>query len=105
VEALIDGLSHSDTEVVKAAMRALSDAADPRVLVHLGACLDHEGWDVRRLAADLLSVTGDAATGLLGARLRIEDNPLVKDAINRALEQMSGVRRTPPPARGSWRPR
>jgi HEAT repeat protein len=105
VEALIDGLSHSDTEVVKAAMRALAEASDARVLVHLGACLDHEGWDVRRLAADLLSKAGDPAIGLLRSRLRIEDNPLVKDAIGRALEQMAGVRQTPPPARGSWRPR
>lgn len=105
VEALIDGLSHPDTEVVKAAMRALSEASDARVLVHLGACLDHDAWDVRRLAADLLSSAGEAAVGLLRSRLRIEENPLVRDAIGRALEQMAGVRQTPPPTRGSWRPR
>ncbi len=105
VEALIDGLAHSEPEVVKAAMRALAEADDPRVLVHLGACLDHDAWDVRRLAADLLSRAGEPAISLLRARLRMEDNPLVKDAITRALELMAGVRRTPPPARGSWRPR
>ena len=105
VEALIDGLSHPVAEVVKAAMRALVEAADPRVLVHLGACLDHDAWDVRRLAADLISRAGDPAIGLLRARLRVEDNPLVKDAITRALEQMAGVRRTPAPPRTSWRPR
>ena len=86
-------------------MRALSSDNDPRVLVHLGACLDHDAWDVRRLAADLLSRGSDAAVGLLRSRLRIEENPLVKDAISRALESMAGVRRTPPPARGSYRPR
>jgi HEAT repeat protein len=105
IEALIDGLSHPESEVVKAAMRALAESADPRVLVHLGACLDHDAWDVRRLAADLISRAGEPAISLLRARLRMEDNPLVKDAITRALEQMAGVRRTPPPARGSWRPR
>jgi HEAT repeat protein len=86
-------------------MRSLVETDDPRVLVHLGACLDHEAWDVRRLAADLISRAGDPAIGLLRARLRVEDNPLVKDAISRALEQMAGVRRTPAPPRTSYRPR
>ncbi len=71
---------------MKAAMRArLLEASDARVLVHLGACLDHEGWDVRRLAADLLSNAGDPAIGPSALRLRIEDNPLVKDAIGALL--------------------
>jgi HEAT repeat protein len=109
VEALIEGLSHSESEVVKASMLALGDTSDPRVLAHFGACLDHEAWDVRRLSADMLGrVGGDSANALLRARLATEDNPLVQEAINRALEAgtSKGVRHTPLPHRaGSLRPR
>lgn len=107
IEALIEGLSHVDPEVVKASMLALGDSVDPRVLAHFGACLDHEAWDVRRLSADMLGrVGGDSANALLRARLVSEDNPLVQEAISRALEAASGVRHTPLPHRaGSLRPR
>ncbi|HEY0465585.1 MAG TPA: HEAT repeat domain-containing protein, partial [Polyangiaceae bacterium] len=54
VEALIEGLSHQESEVVKASILALGDSFDPRVLAHFGACLDHDAWDVRRLSADML---------------------------------------------------
>jgi HEAT repeat protein len=95
---------HSDAEVVKATMLALSDAPDPRVVAHLGACLDHEAWDVRRLAADLLGrVSGEPALALLRARLVGEDSPPVQAAISRALERAAGIRRSLPP--GSPRPR
>jgi HEAT repeat protein len=110
VDALIDALGHPDAEVVKAALRALADEVDARVLPHLGACLDHEAWDVRRLAADLLGHSGGQAyVGTLRAKLAVEAEPLVKEAIQRALSELetaSGVRRSPPPVRmGSWRPR
>lgn len=107
VDALIEGLSHGQSEVVKASMLALGDTSDPRVLAHFGACLDHDAWDVRRLSADMLGrVGGDSASLLLRARLGSEDNPLVQDAINRALELGGGLRHTPPPIRaGSLRPR
>jgi HEAT repeat protein len=104
VEALIDGLSHSAAEVVKAALRALGESHDPRVLLHLGASLDHEAWDVRRLAADLLGRHGGSAAPPLRARLGVEDDPLVREAIGRALERMVGRRSLSPP-RGSQRPR
>ncbi|MFZ5892137.1 MAG: HEAT repeat domain-containing protein [Myxococcota bacterium] len=105
VESLLDGLSHSDAEVVKATMLALSDAPDPRVVAHLGACLDHDAWDVRRLAADLLGrISGETALGLLRARLSGEDSPPVQAAISRALERAAGQRRSLPPG-GSLRPR
>jgi HEAT repeat protein len=104
VEALIDGLSHAEAEVVKAALRALGESHDARVLLHLGASLDHEAWDVRRLAADLLGRHGDSAAGPLRARLAVEDDPLVREAIGRALERMVG-RRSLSPTRGSYRPR
>jgi HEAT repeat protein len=107
VEALTSALSHPDPEVVKAALRVLAQEQDPRVPAHVGACLDHEAWDVRRLAADLLGDIG-AATDLLRAKLSIEPEPLVKDAVQRALGEVDsagGVRRTPLPPLGSWRPR
>jgi len=107
VEALIEGLSHTDAEVVKASMLALGDSIDPRVLSHFGACLDHDAWDVRRLSADMLGrLGGDSAHALLRARHATEDNPLVQEAIARALETGSGARHTPLPHRaGSLRPR
>ncbi|HEY3254070.1 MAG TPA: HEAT repeat domain-containing protein [Polyangiaceae bacterium] len=107
VEALIEGLSHGESEVVKASMLALGDTIDPRVLAHFGACLDHDAWDVRRLSADMLGrLGGDSANALLRARLSTEDNPLVQEAISRALEAGYGVRHTPLPHRaGSLRPR
>jgi HEAT repeat protein len=88
-------------------MLALGDSIDPRVLAHFGACLDHDAWDVRRLSADMLSrVSGESASALLRARLATEDNPLVQEAISRALEAAQGARHTPLPHRaGSLRPR
>ena len=107
IDALIEGLSHGESEVVKASMLALGDTIDPRVLAHFGACLDHDAWDVRRLSADMLGrAGGDSASSLLRARLPNEDNPRVQEAINRALEQSGGMRHTPlPPRAGSLRPR
>ena len=105
VECLLDGLSHADAEVVKATMLALCDAPDPRVVAHLGACLDHEAWDVRRLAADLLGrIPGETALSFLRARLASEDTPPVQAAIARAIERAAGQRRSAPPG-GSLRPR
>jgi HEAT repeat protein len=105
VEALIEGLSHSASEVVKAALLSLGESSDPRVLLHLGACLDHEAWDVRRLVADLLARYGAPAAGPLRARLGVEEDPLVREAIGRALERVAGVRKSTPPTRGSYWPR
>ncbi|HTA87972.1 MAG TPA: HEAT repeat domain-containing protein [Polyangiaceae bacterium] len=107
VDALIEGLSHGESEVVKASMLALGDTIDLRVLAHFGACLDHEAWDVRRLSADMLGrAGGESAVLLLRGRLATEDNPLVQEAISRALELGTGMRHTPlPPRAGSLRPR
>src|SRR6185369_5471265 len=105
IEALLDGLSHPASEVVKAAVRALGESSDGRVLVHLAVSLEHEAWDVRRLAADVLARHGDAAGAPLRARLSVEEDPLVREAIGRALESMVGVHRSPVPTRGSYTPR
>lgn len=109
-DALVDALAHTDAEVVKAALRALAEEAEPRVVAHLGACLDHGAWDVRRLAADLLGrIGGDIAGGLLRAKLTAEPEAFVRDAIQRALTELdAGTHRRPtpaPPRRRSVRPR
>jgi HEAT repeat protein len=104
LDAMIDGLAHPATEVVKAALRALGEGQDGRALLHLGAALDHEAWDVRRLAADLLGRYGKPAAGPLRARLAVEDDALVREAIGRALDRVVG-RRSFSPSRGSLRPR
>ncbi len=101
VDELIDGLSHPSAEVVKAALGVLVEQSDPRVATHVGACLDHEAWDVRRLAADLLGqLGGEANVELLRAKMHVEKEPLVRDAIARALEALGALRRTPSPAGG-----
>lgn len=99
LSSLFDGLHHTEPEVVKAAMLAIAAEPDPRVVVHLGACLDQSAWDVRRLAADLLGrAPSEASAALLRARLSVEQDPMVKDALARALES-SGQRRSRPPRR------
>lgn len=99
LSALFDGLLHPEPEVVKASMLAIAAEPDPRVVVHLGACLDQSAWDVRRLAADLLGrETSEASAALLRARLGVEQDPMVRDALIRALET-SGERRSRPPRR------
>jgi HEAT repeat protein len=99
LSSLFDGLHHAESEVVKAAMLAIAAEPDARVIVHLGACLDQSAWDVRRLAADLLGrVPSEASAALLRARLSVEQDPMVKDALARALES-SGQRRSRPPRR------
>ena len=99
LSSLFDGLHHAESEVVKAAMLAIAAEPDPRVIVHLGACLDQSAWDVRRLAADLLGrAPSEASATLLRARAAVEQDPMVKDALARALES-SGQRRSRPPRR------
>jgi HEAT repeat protein len=110
IEALIEGLSHHDVEVVKATMGVLASECDVRVEAHLGACLDHEAWDVRRLAVDLLgSRGGDVALSLLRAKCATEREPLVNEAIERVMGYLDGtgsVRRSQTTTnQGSWRPR
>jgi HEAT repeat protein len=104
VDALIHALSHSEPEVVKAALRAVArEDRDPRAAAHVAACLDHEVWDVRRLAAELLGRRTDpTAKHLLRQRLIGEREPLVREAIQRSLVDADGatLRRTVPPLGG-----
>jgi HEAT repeat protein len=104
LDALVHALSHGEPEVVKAALRALaSEERDPRAAAHVGACLDHDVWDVRRLAAELLGRRSDTASKhLLRQRLVDEREPLVREEIQRSLAETDGtpVRRTMPPLPG-----
>jgi HEAT repeat protein len=104
VDALIQALSHSEPEVVKAALRALStEERDPRAAAHVGASLDHVAWDVRRLSAELLGRRSDPTSKhLLRQRLIGEQEPLVREEIQRSLAEAEGgtVRRTMPPLGG-----
>jgi len=86
VDTLLSALDHPHTEVVKAALLALEGVHDPRVLVRYGLALSHEAWDVRRLAADCLArFGGEDAAQLLKDKLAGESEPLVREAISRAL--------------------
>jgi HEAT repeat protein len=104
IDALTHALSHLESEVVKAALRAVArEERDPRSVAHVGACLDHEAWDVRRLAAELLGHKGDtAAKHWLRQRLISEREPLVREEIQRSLADADTVvvRRTVPPLGG-----
>jgi HEAT repeat protein len=86
VDTLLQALDHPHTEVVKAALLALEGVHDPRVLARYGLALSHEAWDIRRLAADCLArFGGEEAAALLKEKLAGEAEPLVREAISRAL--------------------
>jgi HEAT repeat protein len=102
VDALINALSHAEPEVVKAALRALAnEERDARTVAHVATCLDHDAWDVRRLAAELLGRRSDAKE-LLRQRLIHEKEALVREEIQRSLADTEGAaaRRTMPPLGG-----
>lgn len=110
-EGVLDALSHPEPEVVKAALRCLPLDGPAQAFAAVLECLTHPAWDVRRLAADLLGRSRAAtAVDVLRSRLVQEAEPLVREAIVRALSELEvtgSVRRstTPPPRRGSWPPR
>jgi HEAT repeat protein len=86
IEPLLEAARHENSEVVKAALFALEGVRDPRALEQLGQALTHEAWDVRRLAADCLGRFGGRdAAWLLRDRMLGEGEPLVREAIGRAL--------------------
>ncbi len=81
-DVLLTALEHRDAEVVKLALSELHRSLSARSLARLGLCLDHEAWEVRRLAAELLGEQRDAsAHGLLRGRLERETDPAVREAI------------------------
>jgi HEAT repeat protein len=86
IEPLLEAARHPNSEVVKAALSALERVRDKRALEQLGLALTHEAWDVRRLAADCLGRFGGRdAAWLLRDRMLGEGEPLVREAMSRAL--------------------
>ena len=85
-DGLFEALGHRDAEVVKSALFELSRAPGARSLTRFGTCLDHESWEVRRVAAEVLGQDGGAsARALLRAGLEREKDALVREAITSAL--------------------
>src|SRR6185369_10124795 len=81
-ELLLEALERGDTEVVKAAVRALSRWPGERALDGLARALGHGRWDVRRVAVEALAERQDAAaTALLAERIAVEDDVLVRQAL------------------------
>ncbi|HMI87116.1 MAG TPA: HEAT repeat domain-containing protein [Polyangiaceae bacterium] len=86
IEPLLEAARHPNSEVVKAALLALESVRDRRALDQLGQALTHEAWDVRRLAADCLGRFGGRdAAWVLRDRMLGEGEPLVREAMGRAL--------------------
>jgi HEAT repeat protein len=88
--ALAHALGHEEPDVVKLALAALPrDPTDSGALPQgLGMSLLHSSADVRRLAADLLGeLGGEEARGLLRARLTLEGDAAVREAISAALRR------------------
>jgi HEAT repeat protein len=85
-DGLIAALEHADPGVVTVAISALARDPTTRAIVRLGTCLDHDSWEVRRVAAETLGNIDDSSIGpLLRARLNREDNPGVREALQWAL--------------------
>jgi HEAT repeat protein len=81
-DAIFEALEHPDAEVVKFALSEIANQPDARALARLGLCLDHDSWEVRRLAAELLGQSGTpSALALLRARYEREKDPVVREAI------------------------
>jgi HEAT repeat protein len=81
-------LARGDSELAKAAVRALAVCAEPGAVTVLLGALDHPRWDVRRLAAQSLvpRAADPAVRTALEARAAVERDALVAEAIGAALE-------------------
>lgn len=87
LEAFLEAARSPEAEVVKAALLALEGSFDTRALASFRAALEHEAWDVRTLAADCLGPSGFAeAEAWLEERLSRETEPVVREALDRAIE-------------------
>ena len=83
-----DALGHPDSEVVKAATRALSLRPGDTARMGLGRALGHPRWDVRTLAAEALgerAALDPMALDVLRAGAQTEADPLVLEVFGRIL--------------------
>lgn len=87
-DVLLAALEHRDAEVVKLALSELHRTTDAPSLARLCVCLDHESWEVRRLAAELLGAQrSEQAQALLRTQLEREADGTVREALVSALGQ------------------
>jgi HEAT repeat protein len=85
-EALSLAALHPDDGVVKAALTELAQSGGADAWVYVERALDHDNWKVRRFAAELLATRAPGSDDAkLRQRLEHERDPLVKEAITRAL--------------------
>jgi HEAT repeat protein len=85
-DLLVAALARDDSEVVKAASRALARLGGTAALTGLSRALAHDRWDVRRVAAQSLGERGGAGPlALLRERAAIESDPLVREALTVAI--------------------
>jgi HEAT repeat protein len=83
----------ADWEVVKAAARALVSFRAHRATAALLGLLAHERWDVRWTAAQALETRADpTALASLRTALAQEDDRLVREVLERAVERMEAAR-------------
>ncbi|HEX5661759.1 MAG TPA: HEAT repeat domain-containing protein [Polyangiales bacterium] len=83
-------LVHPDREVVKAALRALTSISDPSAPEQLINALNHQAWDVRQLAAELIGERSiERARPALAAQLARESDDLARGALLEALRALS----------------
>lgn len=92
-DLLVEALGQSDEELVKEALRAIAERAGSRRAARVALALEHPAWDVRQLAAQLLSeIGGEGAAAALRDRLAREADAGVRAAIERAIEAVEGAR-------------
>ncbi len=88
-DALLLAIDHADPEVVKLALSLLGQrdrASGFRAMACVGLCLDHPSWEVRRMAAEILSQDNSPASKeFLRARYERETDVTVRDAIAEAV--------------------
>jgi HEAT repeat protein len=80
-----NALRSEDPDVVCAGVSGLAEVRDPAAILPLSTCLSHPRFEVRIAAAHALATRGEAAHASLRVRLGIEDDPLVREALRRAL--------------------
>jgi HEAT repeat protein len=84
---LEQALLHEHAEVVRAAVAALGEVEDRAALAPLGSALSHPRFEVRMAAAAAIGGRGEDGRTALRERLPVEEDPLVREAIRRALSE------------------